>query len=54
MYCIVGKSEGKRPLGGLRYRWVDSVKMVLFDRREWYDRDQWRVLMSTIRNVQVP
>jgi hypothetical protein len=51
---LVGKPEGKRPLGRLRSRWADNIKM---DLREigWYgidwidmaqDRDQWRVLVS--------
>jgi hypothetical protein len=39
----VGKPEEKRPLGKLRRRWVDNIKMGLRDRMNWYlaeDRDQ--------------
>jgi hypothetical protein len=46
----VGKSEGKRPLGGPRRRWEDNIKMdvqeVGGDRGDWtelaQDRDKWR------------
>jgi hypothetical protein len=59
---LVGKPEGKRPLGRPRRRWLDNVKM---DLREigWYsmgwinlaqDRDQWRALMNTVMNLWVP
>jgi hypothetical protein len=59
---LVGKPEGKRPLGRPRCRWVDNIKM---DHREigwgnmnWIDlakgRDQWRVLMHTVINLRVP
>jgi hypothetical protein len=50
MYKIlVGKSEGKRPLGRPKRRWVDNIKMNLreieWDGTEWIDlaqdRDQW-------------
>jgi hypothetical protein len=33
---LVGKPEGKRPLGRPRCRWVDNIKMDLRDRMEWY------------------
>jgi hypothetical protein len=33
---LVGKPEGKRPLGRLKRRWVGSIKMDLRDRMEWY------------------
>ena len=47
---LVGKPEGKRPLGRPRHRWEDNIKMVLkevgCDPGEWIDlaedRDQWR------------
>jgi hypothetical protein len=49
---LVGKPEGKRPLGTPRRRWVNNIKMDLreigWDRVEWIemaqDRDQWRAL----------
>jgi hypothetical protein len=59
---LVGKPEGKRPLGRPRRRWVDNIKMDLreigWDRVDWMDmaqdRDQWRVLVSTLLNLRVP
>jgi hypothetical protein len=54
---LVGKPEGKRPLGRPRRRWVDNIKK---DLREigWggmaQDRDQWRALVSTVMNHWVP
>jgi hypothetical protein len=59
---LVGKSEGKRPLGRPRRRWVDSIKMDLreigWDCLHWIelaqDRDQWRDLVNTVMNLRVP
>jgi hypothetical protein len=58
---LVGKPEGKRPLGRPRRRWVDNIKMDLRDKwdgMDWIDlaqdRDQWWALVNTIMNLQVP
>jgi hypothetical protein len=56
---LVGKPEGKRPLGRPRRRWEDSIKMDLRE-IEWggmdwidlaQDRDQWRAFVNTVMNV---
>jgi hypothetical protein len=59
---LVGMSEGKRPLGKPRRRWVDSIKMDLreigWGGMHWIDlaqnRDQWRALVNIIMNLRVP
>ena len=59
---LVGKPEGKRPLGRPRRRWEDNIKMDLQevgggrgDRMELaQDRDRWRVLVGTVRDFGVP
>jgi len=59
---LVGKSEGKRPLGRPRRRWEDNIKMDLQEvgggRGVWMelaqDRDRWRTLVLTVRDFQVP
>jgi hypothetical protein len=58
---LVGKPEGKRPLGRPRWRWVDNIKMDLgeigWDGVEWIgltqDRDKWRALVNLVMNLQV-
>ena len=57
-----GETEGKRPLGRPRRRWKDNIKMNLQKVRggcgDWmeltHDRDRWRALVSTVRNLRVP
>jgi hypothetical protein len=59
---LVGKPEGKRPLGSQRRRWEDNIKMDLQevggDRGDWMqlaqDRDRWWALVGTVRNFLVP
>jgi hypothetical protein len=59
---LVGKSEGKRPLGRPKYRWMDNIKMDLREiglgAVDWIDmaqdRDQWRVLVNTVMKLRVP
>jgi len=59
---LVGKPEGKRPLGRPRRRWEDNIKMDLQEVgrgcEDWMelaqDRDRWRALVSTVMNLRVP
>jgi hypothetical protein len=59
---LVGKPEKKRPLGRPRRRWEDNIKMDLQEvggnRWDWMelaqDRDGWRALVSTVKNLRVP
>ena len=59
---LVGKPEGKRPLGRPRRRWVDNIRMDLQDVDcgyvDWIglaqDRDGWRKLVNAVLNLQVP
>jgi hypothetical protein len=59
---LVGKAEGKRPLGRPRRRRVDNIKMDLreigWDGRDWIelaqDMDLWRALVNTVMNLRVP
>src|SRR5215467_8228650 len=59
---LVGKPEGNRPLGRSRRRWKDNIKMDLQEvgggRGDWMemaqDRDGWRALVITVRNLRVP
>jgi hypothetical protein len=59
---LVGKSEGRRPLGRPRRRCVDDIKIDLrkigWDDMDWIglakDRDQLRALVNTVMNLRVP
>jgi hypothetical protein len=58
---LVGKPEGKRPLGRPRRKWVDNIKMDVREIRwggmDWidlaHDRNQWRALVNTLMNLLV-
>jgi hypothetical protein len=59
---LVGRPEGKRPLGRPRRRWEGNIKMDLQEvgggREDWMelaqDWDRWRALVGTVRNFRVP
>ena len=59
---LVGKPEGKGPLGRPRHRWVDNIMMDLQEvgcgYMDWIrlvqDRDGWRRLVSAVMNLRVP
>ena len=59
---LVGKPKGKRSLGRPRHRWEDNIKMDLQEVGggcgDWMelaqDRDRWRVLVGTVRDLRVP
>ena len=58
---LVGKSEGKRPLGRPRRRWEDNIKMDLHEvgwgYGDWMelaqDRDRWRALVNRVMKIRV-
>jgi hypothetical protein len=58
---LVGKPEGKRPLGRSWRRWEDNIKTdlneMIWEGVDWIhlaqDRDQWRALMNTAMNLRV-
>jgi len=58
---LVGKPEGKRPLGRPRRRWEDNTKMGLQEvggGGDWMelaqDRDRWWTLVNAVMNIRVP
>jgi hypothetical protein len=59
---LVGKSEGKRPLGKPRRRWVDNIRIDLGEVGlgdvDWIglaqDRNRWRALVNWVLNLRVP
>jgi hypothetical protein len=59
---LVGKPEGKRPLGRPRRKWMDNIKMDLLEIGlnvlDWIglaqDRYRWRALVNSVMNIRVP
>ena len=59
---LVGKPEGKSPLGRPRRRWVDNIRMdlkeVVCGYMDWIglaeDSDRWRTIVSAVMNLRVP
>ena len=59
---LVGKPKGKRPLGRLKRRWEDNIKMDLQEVEsggtDWIelaqDRDRWQALVYAVMNIRVP
>jgi hypothetical protein len=59
---LVGKQQGKRPLGRPRRRWIDNIKMCLLEIGvsvvDWIglaqDRYRWTALVNAVMNLRVP
>jgi hypothetical protein len=59
---LVGRPEGRRPLGRPRRRWEDDIKLDLqevgWGGMDWIDmaqdRDRWRALVNVVMNLRVP
>jgi len=59
---LVGKPEGRKPLGRLRRRWEDNIKINLQEvgcgGMDWIelaqDSDRWRALVNAVMNLRIP
>jgi hypothetical protein len=59
---LVGKLEGKRPLGRPRRRWIDNIKIDLLEIGlsivDWIglaqDRYRWRAFVNSVMNLRIP
>jgi hypothetical protein len=59
---LVGKAEGKRPLGRPRRRWMDNIKMNVLEIGlgvvDWIglaqDRYRWKALVNSVMNLRIP
>jgi len=62
VYGLGGEPEVKRPLGRLRRKWVDNIRMDIQEVGCGYmawiglaqDRDRWLTLVSAVKNLRVP